>query len=564
MSEFAEKTRRAVFATSALAVALSTGLLLVVLWAGCSKPVVIPKSDEGQQSAQHDDELFENVVDNLNRLSDYGPDNVLLKQITGRLNQWSRSTNTPVSWQPDPLIETLPERFRDNLVEQLESDEYVPYDAVFLREAILMRDTARHVCRDVFDELEMARRLFDWTVANIALDPNPLADQPMLAQMPWQTLVFGHGRPDDRAWVFIQLARQQNLDVVLIEVPYGDGVLPWFTALVGGDGKLFLFDHTYGLPILDKEGKAVATLEQVAQDDSLLRQYDTSEVPYPIQTKDLQQASVRIAADRHYLSRRMKKIESKLSGRRRVVLTYRPSAVVEKLRGTPQANRVKLWPWPYQSPELIFRDGAPALIAADRQMAKFKLPKVEREAVLNYDFINGERVANVDEERFRENVVFPLWSGRLKHLAGEFGPDKNGSAGVDDEAAALLEMEAANRNAKSLYLLARTLRIDTKGLKPEHIKQAEFLNTIAEANLESATYWLGLIAMEQQDYELARHFFQTTLERWPDGLWRSGARFNLARALELSGEIDAAIEQYRQVPAPAKLGALVRAKRLGG
>jgi hypothetical protein len=550
---------------NAAAVACSVGLLLAALLTGCSKPVVIPKSDEGQQSSKHDDELFENVVDNLNRLSDYGPDNVLLKQITGRLNQWSRSSKTSVPWQPDPLIETLPESFRANLVEQLESSEYVPYDAVFLREAILMRDTARHVCRDVFDELEMARRLFDWTVDNIALDPNPLPDQPMLAQMPWQTLVFGHGRPDDRAWVFIQLARQQNLDVVLIEVPYGNGVLPWFTALVGAGGELFLFDHTYGLPILDKEGKAIATLKQVAQDENLLRQYDTSEMPYPIEAKDLLQANVLIAADRYYLTRRMKKIESKLSGRRRVVLTYRPSAVAEKLRGTPQLDHVKLWPWPYQAPELIFHDNSPALIAVDRQMAKFKLPKVEREAVLNFDFINGERVAAVDEEKFRENVVFPLWSGRLKHLAGEFGPEKNGrAADPDNEAAALLEVEAANRNAKSLYLLARTLRIDTHGLKQEHVEQVKFLNTIAEANLESATYWLGLIAMEQQDYKLARHFFETTLARWPDGPWRSGARFNLARALELSGETGAAVEQYRQVPAPAKLGALVRAKRLGG
>ena len=56
-------------------------------------------------------------------------------------------------------------------------------------------------------------KLFDWTIRNIALDRDSLDRTP---QMPWETLLLGHGTAMERAWVFILLARQQGLDAAVL------------------------------------------------------------------------------------------------------------------------------------------------------------------------------------------------------------------------------------------------------------------------------------------------------------------------------------------------------------
>lgn len=52
-----------------------------------------------------------------------------------------------------------------------------------------------------------------------------------------------------------------------------DQLRPWIPALISG-GQLYLFDTTYGLPILGPKGKGIATLAEAAADDAVLRQMD--------------------------------------------------------------------------------------------------------------------------------------------------------------------------------------------------------------------------------------------------------------------------------------------------
>ena len=40
---------------------------------------------------------------------------------------------------------------------------------------------------------------------------------------PWQALVYGHGTAAHRAWVFVELCRQQEIDAVLIRPADGNG-----------------------------------------------------------------------------------------------------------------------------------------------------------------------------------------------------------------------------------------------------------------------------------------------------------------------------------------------------
>ena len=94
---------------------------------------------------------------------------------------------------------------------------------MMLQETVWLRDLTRWCRGDDVDDLGRAKRLFDWVVRNIQLDPQ-VSEGSVLStghtlQMPWETLLLGQGTVLERAWVFILMARQQDLDAVLLAVP---------------------------------------------------------------------------------------------------------------------------------------------------------------------------------------------------------------------------------------------------------------------------------------------------------------------------------------------------------
>ena len=72
--------------------------------------------------------------------------------------------------------------------------------------------------------------------------------------------------------MFAMLCRQQGMDVVMLGVSEPEPKF-WLPALVL-DYELYLFDVRLGLPIAGLGGEGVATLRQVREDESLLRQLD--------------------------------------------------------------------------------------------------------------------------------------------------------------------------------------------------------------------------------------------------------------------------------------------------
>lgn len=89
----------------------------------------------------------------------------------------------------------------------------------------------------------------------------------------------------------------------------------------------------------------------------------------------------------------------------------------------------------------------------------------------------------------------------------------------------------------------------------------------------AATYWISLIQYEDQRYETAETWFSKRVldselisrrELTGDSLspWVPAARYNLARSLERSGEIDEAIELYKTDGDPQEHGNRLRARLL--
>ena len=203
------------------------------------------------------------------------------------------------------------------------------------------------------------RSLFDWTVRNMQLDE----DRPdRIPQFPWETLLFGHGTPVERAWVFILLLRQADIDAAVIaldgNVEKGAGKdaakaekksakskkttesapRPWCVG-VRIEKNVYLFDPLLGLPIPAPGRDAGTTMAlrssrprwpKCAADDKLLRRMEVNESwPDSVKASDLSRVTALLEASPAALSERMKRLESGLTGEQKLALTTSPTASAE-------------------------------------------------------------------------------------------------------------------------------------------------------------------------------------------------------------------------------------------
>jgi tetratricopeptide (TPR) repeat protein len=308
--------------------------------------------------------------------------------------------------------------------------------------------------------------------------------------------------------VFVLLARQLGLDAVVLSLPQGEGKprRAWLPALLH-DKDLYLFDCRLGLPIPGPEGKGVATLAQVAADDSLLRALDLDEThPYPVKAAELQQIVPWIEASPGYLAKRMKLVESRLAGANHVVLNVNASALAKRLTEVPCLVPAVVWPLGY-------------------------------ELLQQREHVNKSMLRAMTAEMVVYQAQPKLAVGRTMQFKGRFdGP----------------------KGAKEAFMSARPS--DTK---LQDAKMTPDQRTVYEAAKQNASFWLGVIAFDEGNYPVAIDFFsKRTLEAAPDGPWTASAQYNLGRAYEANGQLEKAIELYEDDDSQQRHGNVLRARRL--
>ena len=232
--------RRPVFLCSSCLIAA-----IVLFAAGChqSEPVEPPKDVvNGETAEQYSEQMFAFAIDNLNRLEEFNspndfqqiverldprhelkpgadsltaawPEPEMLRQVIDRLNQWTHS-QTPPAWKLDPMIASLPKPLASlPQVKDLGAMQFSRFDGHFLQGSVWLRDIAQKTRGAMIDDLERAKSLFDWTVRNIQLEPDREGRIPLF---PWETLLYGHGTASERAWVYVLLLRQLDIDAALL------------------------------------------------------------------------------------------------------------------------------------------------------------------------------------------------------------------------------------------------------------------------------------------------------------------------------------------------------------
>ena len=499
------------------------------------------------------------------------------------LENWMDDLEIGGSWQHDPLVDGLRPYVANNNPELKRlpelSFDYRDFD--YLQQCIWAREIshwsqssavgplaesaiaqveAAHAAEEA-KQFVTAIRLFDWTVRNIHLDPPlpepndvtaaPGGDATRTAPMsgipgpgytmhPWQVLLFGHGDAWQRARVFVLLARQAGIDVVILAEndpgPAGKHK-PWLPAALIGD-ELYLFDAALGLPLPGADGKPVATLDEVRKQPELLRKLDVDDgggetLAYPMTAERLASLVALVDAEAPALSRRMWIIEQNLSGNRKMMLTVSPARIRERLGDL----RTYLWNVP--------------LTATQYQVGRNERAQHDRQVF-----------AQLLYEGYMFGTMTPTCTGRHTHLLGRF------------------EQKGDNPGAKKWYMDARAADADIARLKFSSRMQRELGIARQEGEseqqyqqrLEAAaeglrkvkhqvTVWLAQVTYETNHFGSSANWLDLIEVKDGDPEYPN-VQIGLARAYEANGQIDKARLIYLLDQSPQRHGNRIRARLL--
>ena len=217
-------------------------------------------------------------------------------------------------------------------------------------------------------------------------------------------------------------------------------------------------------------------------------------------------------------------VESRLAGKHKMVLTSPGSALAERVKKVPHVSDAKLWTLPF-------------------------------EIALWQAKLNDRQV----KEAGREMVLFQLrpmlLAGRALYFKGAYGGDKGAKKHF-------LNARPADAVIEEYKLPAEMAQRVSK----DDIPKLEAIQTfVSRQAKQCASYWLGLVCYEEQDYPVAIDYLaKRTLEAAPDGPWAPGARYNLARTYEAQGKIDQAVALYESDNSAQSHGNKLRARQLKG
>jgi tetratricopeptide (TPR) repeat protein len=312
------------------------------------------------------------TIETLRRFDDYDHWRYT-EMLRDSLSQWLAHNSPAGRWLPDPFLKEVPAEALQGLGYDSAAEQqlktFTSEDARIIQGAAWMRDISNGVRSQlaaerregVIPSLDIAAGLFDWTMRHVALDEEDVP-APELA---WETLLWGRGKWQSRAWVFMELCRQQGLETGVLA--YRDPEKPgakekpnyrlWLVAVLltrqDGDQKeandIYLFDPKLSLPLPGPGGKGIATLTQAIEQPETLKQLDTGVRSYPVKPADLKEMVVLLDPSPHLVSRRMQMLESELRGQDKLVLTSNLSRLADRFRRAKHVTAVKPWPWAYES-----------------------------------------------------------------------------------------------------------------------------------------------------------------------------------------------------------------------
>ncbi|MDO5308396.1 MAG: hypothetical protein Q4G03_02720 [Planctomycetia bacterium] len=484
---------------------------------------------------------------------------------------------------------------------KIDGVNFIAQDVDYLRSCVWARNVFLTVKGERQDDLDIVLALFDWTVKNVVLTGHIPGAAGMISQYPWQTMLIGQGDAMDRAIVFIELLRQHQLDAFVLR-PRNDDAKD-FPIVVGVilQNNVLLFLPEFGLPIPALEEGAMtydsnlkfnklATLEQVAQNDAILRQFDLTET-FPAKAEQFKEVVAYLPTTPFHASSRMLALEPDFSSR--VNTTLHSSYSLQKERVSAMKNIVevqKLYEataplleqaiFPHESDELTQVYMLSLQSSGNLEVSDSSASNSVNDNIADY---TGSDDSAQNMETTRANTVnSPLWIGKVRYLAGNF-VDENGAAHwlqqgrVSDR---VLKQEEASilTNARAyVQSLVEAASAQNQQLTEEQL-QALLSQTVVAMQQDLmikryvkilTSYYLALLAESTDKLEAAQERLNDASLRVNrnsgsdtvtlSDAWKYAAEYLRARVLERQGAVDGAISRLNSANVP---GAKCRAKFL--
>ena len=505
------------------------------------------------------------------------------EQIAFHLNGWS-ATRPPSEVTEPKLVDTLGDLISQNeLADRVSGRTFLPTDVLHLRDSYLFHslyswvDVPRHdeslladwfkqqrdtLPAETVDRLVTATRLFDWTIRNIALEPHqPLNPAPQGPDFPagiefrgagyrqtdFQTVMRGTGDGLQRAGVFTQLCRQAGIPATVLGTIDGQSgaVTPFCVGVLAGE-QIYLFEPTLGVFVPGPDQVGIATLAQARRDAVVLRRLGIAgldQFTYPVTKEDVQQCVALLNLLPEAISPRMKKLQSGLTGDRRMNVYVDADTLAEQLDAVTGISSVRLWDVPVKAE--IYQSICQQY--------------TQRDPVFAFWYMARWAMMDAGFESARE-----LTRGRWQHLKGQF-------ADLEDESITGARTLYMNQRAPEFEI--EDLRIDVElqkqyGIRRElgveaqvYDQQVAQIQGLLRMGKRTATYWLSLLQADDGRLETAESWLEKrVLTEEQQSYWTPAARYNLARLNEALGKTEQAIEMYKREGEPQEHGNRVRAR----
>ncbi|MEM6978048.1 MAG: hypothetical protein AAF539_00185 [Planctomycetota bacterium] len=513
------------------------------------------------------------------------------EQISFQLNLWrsERADAKPDSQASEPALPMdLLGNWSDliptpDIAARIAQRDYIASDTAWLRDAFLMAQVSDWADSSISDDpwleawfdsisgspdglaqpeleqLRVASRLFDWTIRNIALEPSgtptppyPTPSYPFgmtyggpgYRQSVYQTLWRGSGDSLQRSQVFCQLCFQAGIPSAILAMQDADGSRqPWSVGVLI-DNQIYLFESALGLPIPGPDQTGIATLSQARKDPAIMRRLDVAGYfDYPFSRMDIQQNVALMVVPPEAMAPRMKRLESSLTGDRRMRLHIDVSKLANDLDSVPGIAGARLSELPLLS--AIYQASNQAFAARTPQFA------VQHDA--------RWRIVELGSPMSDE-----LARGRWRHLTGQFADEE--MEGVDGARTLYLQQRAPEFEIEDLRIdvdlqRAYGIRRDL-GMSNEEFESAVMrIQNIMRLGKRTATYWLSLIQYDDKRVETARNWFdRRVLDDKQRSMWTPAAWYNQARAEERLGNVEAAVALLKNDQSPAEHGNRLRAR----
>lgn len=503
------------------------------------------------------------------------------RQLTYHLNRWRESRELE-SVEVTELIRTVSEVLPTEAAsERIERENFTEDDIPHLRDCYLFNkivdwvddpqlddsvlvdwfksmEPDEELGLELTDKLRTASRLFDWTVRNVAYEPQLQTGGPKppklsfgmefqgagYRQTDYQTVWRGTGDAFQRAGVFTQLCRQASIPAFILALPSESGELkPWCVGVLVGE-EIYLFEPELGTFVPGPNQVGIATLAQARTDASVLRRLN---VPgffdYPISKADAQQCTALLNVVPEAISPRMKNLESGLTGDRRMKVFVPADELAEQIDQVSGIAGVRLWNVPLMAE------------VYQAEIAK----EAERDPLFAFWYFSRWAILEAQID-MSQSLAMARW----RHLLGEFDNDedeaeKGARVLYLTQRAPEFEIEdlEIDVDLQQAYGVRRDLGVDTQTYQRQ-IQQAQGMMRLGK---RTATYWISLIQYDDGRYETAESWFRKrVLDEKQLSHWVPAAQYNRARTLEQMNEFAKAIEIYKTEGAPQEHGNRIRAR----